>query len=439
MPYRIQSKDELLIGVDEFLDEVTILPPGSWNPLIRIDPVDVPTHMIRPLKSSDKADKSDEVAAMLVADSHDSAALSDPMLRRSGRLFGGLIADIRRKAPFYRSDFTDALNMQCVATFFFMYFAILAPAVTFGGLLEEATGQRMAAIENVLSAALCGVTYHLFAGQPLTILGSTGPVLVFETLIHDMCKSYDLHYLSFRLWINVWMAAILLILVATDASCMVKYITRFTEESFAALIAVIFIVASVEKLAHIVDAYTKVTVFNPDDPNAVCFCTPPMNVSEAFDDWFPKVAKKHKWTPDWLANQTWAAKSQDGSGNVTHVDYSAVDLNLCTPLRGKLDGNGCYMVNSNCNLVHRPGVQRVLHEPGAGTGHVHAGHVVEIDATQRLLPHLGASTIGRLRHHDRRRGHGRRGHVLGDRDAQAERAQSVEGGFAFDDDSTNSR
>jgi hypothetical protein len=67
----------------------------------------------------------------------------DPALRRTGKLFGGLIADIRRKAPHYKSDFLDALNLQCVATFCFMYFALLAPIVTFGGLLEEATHQRM--------------------------------------------------------------------------------------------------------------------------------------------------------------------------------------------------------------------------------------------------------------------------------------------------------
>jgi hypothetical protein len=59
------------------------------------------------------------------------------------RLFGGLIADFNRKRPWYVSDFTDAFNLQCVATVCFMYFALLAPIVTFGGLLEEATHQRM--------------------------------------------------------------------------------------------------------------------------------------------------------------------------------------------------------------------------------------------------------------------------------------------------------
>lgn len=37
---------------------------------------------------------------------------------------------------------------------------------------EEATHQRMAAIENLASGALCGIIYHLFGGQPLTIIGN---------------------------------------------------------------------------------------------------------------------------------------------------------------------------------------------------------------------------------------------------------------------------
>ena len=51
----------------------------------------------------------------------------------------------------------------------------------------------------------------------------------------------DLDYLALRLWIGVWIGLILIILVAVDASAFVCYITRFTEENFALLIATIFI------------------------------------------------------------------------------------------------------------------------------------------------------------------------------------------------------
>lgn len=109
-------------------------------------------------------------------------------LSRSGRLFGGLVNDIKRKAPFYLSDFKDSLAIQCVASFIFLYFACLSPIITFGGLLGEATGKNMAAMESLVSGFVCGIGYGLFSGQPLTILGSTGPVLVFETIVFDFCK-----------------------------------------------------------------------------------------------------------------------------------------------------------------------------------------------------------------------------------------------------------
>lgn len=36
--YRAHNRLDLLDGVDEFLDQVTVLPPGEWDPNIRIEP-----------------------------------------------------------------------------------------------------------------------------------------------------------------------------------------------------------------------------------------------------------------------------------------------------------------------------------------------------------------------------------------------------------------
>lgn len=61
----------------------------------------------------------------------------DEPLRRTGRLFGGLIKDVTRRYPQYLSDLRDALNPQCMAAIIFIYFAALSPAITFGGLLGK--------------------------------------------------------------------------------------------------------------------------------------------------------------------------------------------------------------------------------------------------------------------------------------------------------------
>ena len=58
-----------------------------------------------------------------------------------------------------------------------------------------------------------------------------------------------------RVWIGFWTSAFILIIVIFNLSALVKYITRFTEESFATLIAVIFIVEAFKKLFEIETNY----------------------------------------------------------------------------------------------------------------------------------------------------------------------------------------
>nr|NVI75976.1 Na[+]-driven anion exchanger 1 [Cucujiformia] len=196
------------------------LPPGEWDPSIRIEPpAAIPSQDTRkrpPEKSTEELDEEEE----------EQKLREESGLSRTGVLFGGLINDIKRKSPFYISDFKDAFASQCIASWIFLYFACLSPIITFGGLLSQATGKNMAAMESLVSGFICGMGYGLFSGQPLTILGSTGPVLVFETIVYDFCGTIGWDYMSFRLWIGVWMAVILLVLVAIDASAFVCYITR---------------------------------------------------------------------------------------------------------------------------------------------------------------------------------------------------------------------
>lgn len=64
-------------------------------------------------------------------------------------------------------------------------------------------------------------------------------------------RDYGLSYLSLRACIGLWTAFLCLLLVATDASSLVCYITRFTEEAFASLICIIFIYEALEKLMHL--------------------------------------------------------------------------------------------------------------------------------------------------------------------------------------------
>lgn len=198
--YRARKRDHLLAGIDEFLDAVTVLPPGEWDPNIRIEPpAAIPSQEVRKRPPAEKLpinSKKEE----LDEEEEEERLRNESGLSRTGRLFGGLINDLKRKTPWYLSDFKDALNLQCIASWIFLYFACLSPIITFGGLLGEATGKNMAAMESLVAGFVCGLGYGFFSGQPLTILGSTGPVLVFETIVFEFCKQTELDYMSFRYW-----------------------------------------------------------------------------------------------------------------------------------------------------------------------------------------------------------------------------------------------
>jgi len=273
--YRARNREHLIMGLDEFLDSVTVLPPGEWDRNIRIEPpTSVPSQEARrgntngiPRVASAPGDMNHATDVVAVDEEEEKYNLrKEAGLVRSGRFCGGLINDIKRKKGWFFSDFKDAFSLQAVAVIFFLYFACLAPTIAFGGLLGQATKNRMASIESLVSGLTAGVVFALFSGQPLTIMGLTGPDLVFETLVFDFCDGQGWDYLSFRLWIGIWIAVILVTLVVTDASSLVCYITRFTEESFATLIAVIFIKKSFESIAKIATTHPYV--------ESECFCDP---------------------------------------------------------------------------------------------------------------------------------------------------------------------
>ena len=311
--YRGVERNELLLGFDEFLAEVTILPPGEWDPTIRIQPPKtIPSEGERKMKalsqiqdeekSGEKLEKipsagglemrtiakspsnSSQVHELLLKSQKETDEQSaensepvsvDPALQRTGQFFGGLVQDVKRKAPHYLSDITDGFNIQCLASIFFIFFACLSPIVTFGGLLGVATENHMAAFEAIITAAICGTTYHLFAGQPLTILGSTGPVLLFEKILFQFSQENGIDYLSFRFWIGMSAGTMLLLLVAFDLSALVQLITRFTEECFATLISVIFIFESIVAVYGIYKDTPPTSVLNSYD----CTCERAKNSS----------------------------------------------------------------------------------------------------------------------------------------------------------------
>lgn len=52
--YKAKNRNHLLAGIDEFLDAVTVLPPGEWDPAIRIEPPAAIPSQVRIVSSRNK-------------------------------------------------------------------------------------------------------------------------------------------------------------------------------------------------------------------------------------------------------------------------------------------------------------------------------------------------------------------------------------------------
>lgn len=172
-------------------------------------------------------------------------------LAYTGRFCGGLIDDVKRRLPLYARDFRDGLHPKSLASILFLFFACLAPTVTFGGVMSVETGGQIGAVEMLAATALGGVVYALLSAQPLLILGGTGPLLVFIAILYRSCQELALPFLPTYAWVGLWTALFTLLLAATDASCLMRFFTRFTYEIFAALISVIFIYKAIQSLVEI--------------------------------------------------------------------------------------------------------------------------------------------------------------------------------------------
>lgn len=330
--YKAKDRQDLLAGIDEFLDEVIVLPPGEWDPAIRIEPP-------KSLPSSDKrknmyagGDSTQMNGDMPHSDGHGGGghAVVDE-LKKTGRFCGGLILDIKRKAPFFASDFYDALHIQSLSAILFIYLGTVTNAITFGGLLGDATENMQGVLESFLGTAVTGAVFCLLAGQPLTILSSTGPVLVFERLLFNFSRENDFDYLEFRLWIGLWSAFYCLVLVATDASFLVQYFTRFTEEGFSSLISFIFIYDAFKKMLNLSHYYPinsdyKVNYVTQYD----CMCMAPteVNTSDVYTDPFdPTLA--------WTVNYT---------DTRLNASWSSLTKKECLKYGGELVGKACDFV-----------------------------------------------------------------------------------------------
>ncbi|XP_066507329.1 electrogenic sodium bicarbonate cotransporter 4 isoform X2 [Hoplias malabaricus] len=335
--YKARDREDLIAGIDEFLDEVIVLPPGEWDPKIRIEPPKkLPSaDMRKSVFSLNELGQANGTAGGggAAADDEEFPVPHElgEELTFTGRFCGGLYLDIKRKLPWLLSDFYEGFHVQSISAVLFIYLGCITNAITFGGLLGDATDNYQGVMESFLGTALAGTVFCLLGGQPLIILSSTGPILVFEKLLYDFSKTNNIDYLELRLWIGLHSGLQCLILVASDASYIIKYMTRFTEEGFSSLISFIFISDAIKKIVGSFQYYPINTNFKPEYITTYkCECLAPDQASSM------------------VLNSSAPLSPDNGTDyslyNFTGLDWSQLSKKECLRYGGSLVGKSCKYV-----------------------------------------------------------------------------------------------
>ena len=97
----------------------------------------------------------------------------------------------------------------------------------------------LGATEVILATAV-GVAYAVLCGQPMSILASTGSVVTYTAILYQTCVAQGLPFFGTYAWTGIWTSIILMLVAVTSSSNLVRFFTKFTDETFAALVACIF-------------------------------------------------------------------------------------------------------------------------------------------------------------------------------------------------------
>ncbi|CAO2653136.1 Nn.00g025470.m01.CDS01 [Neocucurbitaria sp. VM-36] len=167
----------------------------------------------------------------------------------------GMYHDVKRRLPYYSSDITDALTYRAFASTVRMYFVNVLPAIAFTLDMYRRTGGFFGINEALFASAFAAMVFSLLSCQPLTIVGVTGLVALFNYTIYDIITLRDPSiYPQFTAWVGIW-AAIFHWVVSFGNFCdYMAYVTDFSSETFGLYVGVIYCIKGVEELVYLFEA-----------------------------------------------------------------------------------------------------------------------------------------------------------------------------------------
>eukprot|EP00536_Pseudo-nitzschia_multiseries_P012002 jgi/Psemu1/244187/estExt_Genewise1.C_4370017 len=167
----------------------------------------------------------------------------------------GMKNDLIARQPYYNMKSGGVGDWGMPDNFFtvfnatiFAFVIQLIPALIFAELMDRQTEGNLATAETLLSSAIIGIIYAIFSGQPLVIMGITGPVSLLLGTSYGLAAQFDADYFPFFFWICVWAGVMHVLSACVGLVSLVWKVTPFTSQIFELFIAITFIYSALRDL-----------------------------------------------------------------------------------------------------------------------------------------------------------------------------------------------
>ena len=107
--------------------------------------------------------------------------------------------------------------------------------------MHRRTGGFYGINEALFSSALACMVFSTLGAQPLTVVGITGLISLFNYTIFDIIKRHDVSlYPQFMVWVSIWAAIFHWIFAVFNFCDYMRYVTDFSSQSFGAYVGIIY-------------------------------------------------------------------------------------------------------------------------------------------------------------------------------------------------------
>jgi len=163
---------------------------------------------------------------------------------------GGIVADYKRRNPYFLSDFTDGVSWKTLSASIFMFCAVVTSTVALGDLASRETDKKVGITEYLLLQSIAGLIHATFSACPLPILRPTGPITAFMIDLNRLSLWIGAGYFTVLSWVGLWVGSFTICVAFFDWSKYIVLCTRFLHDIYAVFVCTIYISDGILEVAQ---------------------------------------------------------------------------------------------------------------------------------------------------------------------------------------------